>query len=88
MAISAEEKVQAITLAQSLRWSEVRVDMDFSDKSLKAQFKDADRKGARILIILNDEDLKKGLITVKDNFTHEETKIDENEIIDYIISNL
>ena len=62
--------------------------MDMLDRSLKAQFKQADRLNARILVILNSEDLQKGLITVKDNITKEESKIDENEILDYIISNL
>ena len=62
--------------------------MDLLDKGLKAQFKQADRYHARMLIILNSEDLQKGIITVKDNLTKEETKVDENEILDYIISNL
>jgi len=40
------------------------------------------------LVILNNEDLQKGLITVKDNILNEEFKIDEFEIIDYFLSNL
>ena len=88
MAVSEEEKLTALKLVQDLRWLEVKTEMDTLDKGLKAQFKQADRLNARILIILNNEDLKKGLITVKDNLTKEETKVDENEILDYIISNL
>ena len=34
----------------------------------------------------NNEDLQKGLLTVKDNLTGEEKKVDENEILDYIMS--
>ena len=41
-----------------------------------------------MVILLNNEDLQKGMITVKDNLTKEETKVDESEILDYIISNL
>ena len=41
-----------------------------------------------MLIILNSEELNKGIMTVKDNATHEEVKIDEAEILDYIISNI
>ena len=88
MAINEEEKLTAIRLVQDLRWCEIKTDMDTLDRGLKAQFKQADRLKARLLVILNSEDLQKGLITVKDNLTKEETKIDENEIIDYIISNL
>ena len=88
MAVNDEESLTALRLVQDLRWSEIKCDMDTLDKGLKAQFKQADRLNARILIILNSEDLQKGLITVKDNLTKEETKVDEAEILDYIISNL
>ena len=54
-------------------------------KSLKSQFKEADNMNAKNLIILNSEDLSKGLITVKDNVTKEEVKVPEDEIIDYIL---
>ena len=88
MAVNDEERLTALRLVQDLRWSEIKCDMDTLDKGLKAQFKQADRLNARILVILNSEDLQKGLITVKDNLTKEERKIDEAEILDYIISNL
>lgn len=85
--VNEEEKLKAIMLAQDLRLSGVSCDYDTTGRSLKSQFKEADRNNAQLLIILNSEDLNKGLITVKDNITKEETKIDENEIIDYIVSN-
>ena len=85
MYVNEEEKLKAITLAQDLRLSGVSADYDTTGRSLKSQFKEADRNNAQLLIILNSEDLSKGLITVKDNLTKEETKVDENEIIDYIV---
>ena len=88
MAVNEEERLTALKLVQDLRWCEVKTEMDYLDKGLKAQFKQADRLKARLLIILNSEDLQKGLMTVKDNLTKEEIKVDENEILDYIISNL
>ncbi len=88
MAINEEEKITALRLVQDLRWSEIKTEMDTLNRGLKAQFKQADRLNARLLVILNSEDLQKGMITVKDNLTKEETKVDENEILDYIISNL
>ena len=41
--------------------------------------------GAKYLIILNNDDLNKGLITVKDNITKEEEKVDEAVVVDYIL---
>lgn len=84
--VNEEEKIKAITLAQDLRCSGISVDYDTTGRSLKSQFKEADRNKAELLVILNSEDLKLGLITIKDNLTKEEVKIDENEIIDYIVS--
>ena len=86
--VNEEEKIKAIMLAQDLRISAVSVEYDTTGRSLKSQFKEADRNHARLLILLNSEDLQKGLITIKDNVTKEEKKIDENEIIDYIVSNI
>ncbi len=88
MAVSEEERITAVKLIQDLRWSEIKCELDSLDRSLKGQFKQADRLKARLLVILNDEDLQKGLITVKDNVTKEETKVDESEILDYIVSNI
>jgi len=87
-AVNEEEKITGMKLVQDLRWCEIKCDIDTLDRGLKAQFKQADRLGARLIVLLNSEDLKKGIITVKDNLTHDETKVDENEIIDYIVSNL
>lgn len=85
MAINEEEKMQANILLQDLRLNGIISETDFNNRSLKAQFKEADRQNAKILIILNNEDLKLGLINVKDNITKEEKKIPEDEIIDYIL---
>ena len=35
-----------------------------------------------------DEDLQKGLITIKDNSLKEEIKVDECEVIDWLLGNI
>ena len=52
---------------------------------MKSQFKIADKLNAKQLIILNSEDLQKGLINIKDNATKEEQKIDEDEVVEYLV---
>ena len=88
MYVSEEEKLHAIDIVQSLRLNGVVVETNTLEKGLKGQFKEADRLNAKLLVILNDEDLKKGLVNVKDNATKEETKVDISEVVDYIIGNL
>lgn len=88
MYVSEEEKLYALDLIQSLRLNGVICETDYLNKGLKGQFKQADRLNAKYLIILNNEDLQKGLVNVKDNVTKEEEKVDISEVVEYIIGNL
>ena len=85
MCVNDEEKIKANIITQDLRLNNIICETNVMGKSLKAQFKEADNMNAKSLIILNSEDLSKGLITVKDNVTKEEVKVPEDEIIDYIL---
>ena len=57
------------------------VDTDYNNRSLKSQFKQADRMKSTYYILLNSEDLNEGLITIRNSKTKEEDKI----MIEYII---
>lgn len=85
MCVNDEEKIKANIITQDLRLNNIICETNVMGKSLKSQFKEADNMNAKNLIILNSEDLSKGLITVKDNVTKEEVKVPEDEIIDYIL---
>ena len=88
MYVSEEEKLHAINIVQNLRLNGVVTETDNLNKGLKGQFKQADRLKAKYLIILNNEDLKKGLVNIKDNITKEEEKVDINELVDQILGRL
>lgn len=88
LAISQEEKIHALKIISDLRSSGVSCEMCSNDVSLKSQFKMADRLESKYLILLNDEDLSRGLVTIKDNVLKTEEKIDEKEINDYFYENL
>ena len=88
MSVSDEEKIYALKISQDLRLNNVITEINGNNLSLKSQFKVADTLNAKFLIILKNEDLQKGLITVKDNITKEEVKVDESEIVDYILGNI
>ena len=59
--------VQSVAMVENLRvkMPQVRFDMDLKLGSLKSQFKKADKSGAKIAIIISEEELKSGTITVK-----------------------
>ena len=80
-----EERIVGMRLAQDLRWCEIKVDIDTCNKSIDEQLKNIK---SNFIIKIEEDNLNKGLIKVIDNLTQEETLVDENEIIDYIISNI
>lgn len=88
MYVNEDEKQFAISLTQNLRVNGFITEIENMNRSLKAQFKQADRFKARYLIILNSEDIKNGCINIKDNITKEEEKISYNDVVNYIDMNI
>ena len=85
--VNNAEKEYAMALTQDLRLNGFRVETDTMGRSLKGQFKQADRLNPKYLIILNSDDLVAGEIQVKDNLTKEVEMVKEAEIDDYLDMN-
>ena len=84
LAVSESEKETAAYLAHDLRLNGFIVDTDLLGRGLKGQFKSVDRFNAKFLIVLNDEDLQKNEVNIKDNKTKEEEHVNINDLVDYI----
>jgi len=84
MYVNDEEKKIATSLVQDLRMNGFSVETEYNGRSLKSQFKQADRLNSKLLIILNSEELKNGVIKVKNNITKEEKLVSVMELIDYL----
>ena len=82
--VNEEEKKSAIYYAQELREAGYSVDTEFTGKSLKSQFKKADRLNAKFIAVLNSEDLKNGEIKIKNQETKEEEIISCEALIYYL----
>jgi histidyl-tRNA synthetase len=65
-AIGEGARLKAADLVASLRRSGVSADMDYMDRSLRAQMRHADRNGARVVAILGEDELRAGAVQVKD----------------------
>ena len=85
--VNDTEKEYAMALTQDLRLQGLRVETEYMGRTLKGQFKQADRLNAKFLVILNSEDLVAGEIQVKDNQTKETVMVKEAEIDDYLDMN-
>lgn len=81
MYVNDDEKKYATYLSNELRMSGFKVDTEYTGRSLKSQFKQADRLNSKFLIILNSEDLNNGEVNVKNNTTKKEEKV----LLEYLI---
>ena len=84
MYVNEEEKKYAVYLSQELRMAGFIVDTEYTGRSLKAQFKQADRLKAKFTAVLNSEDLNNNEIKIKNQATGEEEIISLDVLIYYL----
>ena len=65
-------KVAAFSLVHQLRNAGISADMDHTGRSLKAQFKYANKTGAPLCITLGDDEVAQGVVKIKNMNTREE----------------
>ncbi len=70
-----ENKLSAFTLVQQLRNEGLKADMDHCGRSLKAQFKYANKTGALITATLGDDEVAQGVVKLKNMATREERTV-------------
>ncbi len=70
--VDQSARLQAFTLMQQLRDVGVTAEMDHQGRSLKSQFKLADKTGAHTIAILGPDELAQGQVKLRNMATHEE----------------
>ena len=86
--VTENELENAVMLVNSLRDNAFSVDMDYNNKKMPAKFKEADRYNAKFIVIIGEDEVKNNKLTIKDNLTKEETKIERDNLIDYLDVNI
>ena len=74
----------SFALMQDLRLNGFSVDMDYMNRKVSNNFKQADRLKARFIIIIGEDEVNSNILTVKDNHTKEEFKVNTLDIIDFL----
>ncbi len=64
--------METLKVVQAIRGFGFSADRDFMGRKAKAQFKAADKEGAKLVLTLGEDELAKGMINVKDSATREE----------------
>ncbi len=75
----------AICLTRGLREKGIKADMDHCARSIKAQFKYADKIGAKTVIVIGEEEVEKGTAILKTMETGEERIVKQDEIQLFLI---
>lgn len=70
-----ENKAAAFALVQQLRRAGLKADMDHTGRSLKAQFKYANKTGAPLCATLGDDEVANGVVKLKNMNTREERTV-------------
>lgn len=75
---------EGLLLLQDLRENGVSSDMDFLGRSLKGQMRFADRSGFSFVLILGEQELKEGVVTVREMKSGQQEEILRREIVPQI----
>lgn len=76
-----EVKEKAFEVATYLRRNNLKVDIGFTGKSMKAQIKIALRKNAKYLIIIGEDEVNNGLYQLKNLQTQEQISLSAEDIV-------
>ena len=75
VALGEEARISAFKLLHELRAAKLSAAMDFAGRSMKAQMKQANKKNARFVAILGEDEVKEASALLKDMKTCEQKKL-------------
>jgi histidyl-tRNA synthetase len=73
--LGEKAKVQALTIASSLRAKGKKVEIAFGDRALKGAMKGADKNGAMHVIVVGDSEISSGTVLLKEMKSGAETSV-------------
>ena len=82
MGEQAQEK--AFCLVKSLRENGVIAELDHMERGIKAQFKYADKIGAKYVGVIGSDEIEKGIIKIKNMSDGQETEVSFDKVIEFL----
>jgi histidyl-tRNA synthetase len=86
--LGEEARLAGLKLLDNLRQSEITCDTDYEGKSLKGAMRSANDLGARYVVIIGENELKKDVVTVKDMVSGEQKEVKSEYLLSELISNV
>jgi len=82
VAAGDEVRPALLQMAQELRLAGITADLDFEGRSLKAQMRSANRMKARYALIVGEDELAKGTVTVRDMGTSKQEEVARDGLVE------
>ena len=77
----AELRDEVFKLSNELRAAGIRTEADYQGRSLRSQFKQADKLGASLVVVIGGDELAAGKVKLRDMVTHEELLVDRVDAV-------
>jgi len=81
-----ESKTSALTIAQQLRNSGLRVEISFGDRALKGSMKAADKSRAAYVIVLGESEISSGMVDLKEMSTGKTSSVTLASLLKHLLS--
>lgn len=85
--MDGESRAKAFELATMLRAKGIACECDLMGRSVKAQFKYADKSGAKFVAVIGGSELEEGAVSLKNMATSSSEKVAFADLADYLSSN-
>ena len=79
-----ELRQNVFAITQKLRAAGIVTEADYQGRSLKAQFKQADKVGAKLILVLGGDELAAGKVKVRDMQSHDEVLVDLSNVVESV----
>ncbi|EZH67969.1 histidyl-tRNA synthetase [Bacillaceae bacterium JMAK1] len=86
VAVGEKENDKATTLLHELRQAGISCDKDYAGKKMKAQFKSADRVNASRVIVIGEQELESGIVSVKNMESGEQEQVSFEHLVTHLTS--
>jgi histidyl-tRNA synthetase len=82
--LGSRAKSVGVRLLADLRTAQVPATIAFGDRSLRSQMREASRQNARFAVILGDEEIERGQVTIRDMQSHEQTDMPTIDLVAWL----
>ena len=84
VACTPDVRPAAFGAVLSLREAGIRTEADYQGRSLKSQFKQANKLGAQLCVVLGSDEVASDTVTIRDMGSHEQASVPRSELVQAI----